>query len=88
MHKMWFQKDEPLAHTARVTIEMLKTVFQNRLISCFGDVPWAPRPPDLTPLDIFLWGYLKKQVYLSIPRNLFELKENVIQEIGKVSPDI
>ena len=24
----------------------------------------APSSPDLSPLDFFLWGYLKEQVYL------------------------
>ena len=30
--------------------------FPNRVISCFGDVPWPPTTPDLSPLDFFLWG--------------------------------
>jgi len=25
--------------------------------------PWPPRSPDLTPMDYFLWGYLKTKVY-------------------------
>ena len=29
----------------------------------YGDVEkWPPRSPDLTPLDFFLWGYLKLQM--------------------------
>ena len=57
MHEMWFQQYEAPAHTARVTIQMLKTVFPNRLISRFGDVPWAPRSTDLIRMDFFLRGY-------------------------------
>lgn len=25
--------------------------------------PWYPRSPDLNPLDLFLWGHLKRLVY-------------------------
>ena len=24
--------------------------------------PWPPRSPDITPLDFFLWGYVKDRV--------------------------
>ncbi|PNF27274.1 hypothetical protein B7P43_G05160, partial [Cryptotermes secundus] len=27
-----------------------------------GPVTWSPRSPDLTPLDYFLWGYVKNSV--------------------------
>ena len=51
---MWFQQDGATAHTAKESIQLLKTLFPSRLISRFGDVAWAPRSPDLTPLDFFL----------------------------------
>ena len=57
MLEMWFQ-----AHTTRVTIEMLKIVFPNRLISRFGDVLWAPRSRDLNPFD-FLGKFKGKRLY-------------------------
>lgn len=28
-----------------------------------GPVFWSPRSPDLTPMDFFLWNYLKNLVY-------------------------
>ena len=28
-----------------------------------GPIAWPPRSPDMTPLDFFLWGYVKDQVY-------------------------
>ena len=33
--------------------------FLNRWIGRDGPICWPPRPPDLTPLDLFLWGYVK-----------------------------
>jgi len=26
---------------------------------------WPPRSPDLTPLDLFLWGHIKALIYTS-----------------------
>ena len=26
---------------------------------------WPPRSPDLTPMDLFLWGYMKALIYTS-----------------------
>ncbi|PNF41812.1 hypothetical protein B7P43_G02048 [Cryptotermes secundus] len=39
---------------------------------------WPPRPPDLTPCDFFLWGYIKDRVYVPpLPRTLVELRERI-----------
>jgi hypothetical protein len=32
-------------------------------ITCMGDEKLPPRSPDLTPLDYYLWGYVKSKVY-------------------------
>ncbi|GFW72145.1 uncharacterized protein TNCV_4790321 [Trichonephila clavipes] len=59
VQELWFQQDGAICHTARATIHLLKDTFRDRLISRFGPVNWPPRSCDLTPLDYFLWGYLK-----------------------------
>jgi len=28
-----------------------------------GTVVWPPRSPDITPLDFYLWGYMRQKVY-------------------------
>ena len=33
--------------------------FDGRVISLKTEVEWAPNSPDLSPLDFFLWGYMK-----------------------------
>jgi len=38
------------------------------LIILRGSHEWSSRLPDLTPLDFFLWGHLKQQVYATRPR--------------------
>ena len=35
---------------------------------------WPPRSLDLIPLEFFLWGYLKQQVYATLPQTLQDFK--------------
>ncbi|GFW83184.1 uncharacterized protein TNCV_3237311 [Trichonephila clavipes] len=62
VQELWFQQDGATCHTARATIDLLKDTFGARVISRFGPVNWPPRSCDLTPLDYFLWGYVKSLV--------------------------
>ncbi|GFW98766.1 uncharacterized protein TNCV_2837271 [Trichonephila clavipes] len=57
VQELWFQQDGATCHTARVTINLLKDTFGDRLISRFGPVNWPPRSCDLRPIDCFLWSY-------------------------------
>ena len=38
-----------------------------------AQIAWPPRSPDLTPLDFFLWGYLKEKVYATTVHSREEL---------------
>ncbi|GFU96462.1 uncharacterized protein TNCV_90351 [Trichonephila clavipes] len=70
VRELWFQQDGATCHTARATIDLLKDTFGDRLISRFGPVNWPPRSCDLTPLDYFLWGYVKSLVYAESHKRL------------------
>ena len=83
----WFQQDGATAHTARASMNLLRENFPQKLISRFGDIPWPPRSPDLTPMD-FLWGYLKERVYNDNPQFLVALKENIRREISSIEPSL
>lgn len=80
----WFQQDGATPHTARATMTLLREQFPRKLISRYGDIVWPPRSPDLTPMDFFLWGYLKAKVYDSNPTNISELKENIVREVNAI----
>jgi hypothetical protein len=43
---------------------------------------FRPRPPDLTPSDVFLWEFLKERDYSNNPRSLEELKHNTEQTVA------
>ena len=81
---MWFQQDGATSHTAHVTNALLKTKFDERVISRNGPVNWPPRSCDLTPLDYFLWGYVKSLVYVNKPTTLQELRANIEREIAAI----
>ncbi|GFV68051.1 uncharacterized protein TNCV_1873331 [Trichonephila clavipes] len=85
---VWFQQDGATCHTARATIDLLKDTFGNRLISRFGPVNWPPRSCDLTPLDYFLWGYVKSLVYADKPQTLDHLEDNIRRVIADIRPQM
>ncbi|GFV66867.1 transposable element Tc3 transposase [Trichonephila clavipes] len=88
VQELWFQKDGATCHTARSTIELLKDTFGDRLISRFGPVNWPPRSCDLTPLDYFLWGYVKSLVYEDKPQTLDHLEDNIRRVIADIRPQM
>ncbi|GFX09765.1 DUF4817 domain-containing protein [Trichonephila clavipes] len=86
--ELWFQQDGATCHTARATIDLLKDTFGDRLISRFGPVNWPPRSCDLTPLDYFLWGYVKSLVYADKPQTLDPLEDNIRRVIANIRPQM
>ncbi|GFU60197.1 uncharacterized protein TNCV_4249011 [Trichonephila clavipes] len=86
--ELWFQQDGATYHTARATIDFLKGTFGDRLISRFGLVNWPPRSCDLTPLDYFLWGYVKSLVYADKPQTLDHLEDNIRRVIADIRPQM
>ncbi|GFW62095.1 DUF4817 domain-containing protein [Trichonephila clavipes] len=88
VQELWFQQDGTTCHTARATIYLLKYTFGDRLISRFGPVNWPPRSCDLTPLDYFLWGYVKSLVYADKPQTLDHLEDNIRRVIADIRPQM
>ncbi|GFT00060.1 histone-lysine N-methyltransferase SETMAR [Trichonephila clavipes] len=84
VQELWFQQDGATCHTARATIDLLKDTFGDRLISRFGPVNLPPRSCDLTPLDYFLWGYVKSLVYADKPQTLDHLEDNTLRVIADI----
>ncbi|GFX50895.1 putative transposable element [Trichonephila clavipes] len=86
VQELWFQQDCATCHTARATIDLLKDTFGDRLFSRFGPGNWPPRSCDLTPLDSFLWGYVKSLVYADKPQTLDHLEDNIRRVIAEIWP--
>ena len=44
---------------------------------------------DLTPLDFFLWGFVKDRVFVqTLPVNVVELRTQITAAIAKVTPEM
>jgi hypothetical protein len=58
---MWLQQDGTLAHFGGTAFLILR--FPDYWIGRGSPVACPVRSPDLTPVDYFLWGYMKSLVY-------------------------
>ncbi|GFU58201.1 putative transposable element [Trichonephila clavipes] len=76
-----------MSHSS-ATIDLLKDTFGDRLISRFGPVNWPPKSCDLTPLDYFLWGYVKSLAYADKPQTFDHLEDNIRRVIVDIRPQM
>jgi len=53
-----------------------------------GPIKWPTTSPDLTPLDFYLWGFLKAKVYHNKPKILEELKQLIRNAVLSVSTTV
>jgi hypothetical protein len=49
---------------------------------------WPLRSPDLTPLDFYLWGYVKDQGYSQRVNTLYELRGPINAAVANVTEDM
>lgn len=83
--EIWLQQDGAPPHYAREVREYLDLMFPGKWIGRRGPIEWPARSPDMTPLDFFLWGYLKSKVFLNRPINIDDLKCRIRTEIRNIS---
>jgi hypothetical protein len=84
LHKLLsivFQQDGAPPHFSVDIRQYLDNQFPGRWIRRGGSIRWAPYSRDLTPLDFFLWGYVKDKVYKSAIKDMNELKMQIENEI-------
>ena len=79
-----FQQDDTTCHTAKATLDVLRPVFEDRIISRRADVVWPPRSGDLTPLDYYLWGAVKDKYYADKSETVDALKVNIREDISEI----
>lgn len=82
---LWYQHDGAPCHSARIINEYLDTLFNERWIGRYSANPWPARSPDLTPMDYFLWGYLKNMVYSERPfQNIDDLERIITEKMHQI----
>ena len=81
---IWFQQDGATCHTFEATLNVLRPVSEDRIISHRADVLWPPRSCDLTALDYYLWGAVKDKCYADNSETINALKDNIREAIGEI----
>ena len=75
-----------------VTRDFLNQSLPNKWIGRASDedaalIHWPPRSPDLTPLDFYLWGFIKTNVYTyPMPKDLIQLRQRIKSVIEEITP--
>ena len=81
---IWFEQDGFTCHTAEATLDVLRPVFEDRIISRRPDVVWPPRSYDLIQLGYYLYGAVKDKSYADKPDTIDALKDNIREAIGEI----
>lgn len=78
------QHDGAPSHYSSGVRNYLNSEYGDRWIGRGGPIPWPPRSPDLTPLDFYLWGEIKRRVYVEEARSYEDLRNKIITAFSEV----
>lgn len=80
-----FQLDGAPPHYALHVRQWLDQRYPDKWIGRRGALEWPARSPDLTPLDFFLWGYLKTMVYKTPPQDIQDLRHRITDTCRQIN---
>ncbi|GBN12788.1 hypothetical protein AVEN_175699-1 [Araneus ventricosus] len=83
-----FQQDGAPQHYGNIVREFLDTTFPQWWIGRGAVMAWPQRSPDITPLDFYLWGYVKQHEYSERINDINHLKQRITDVIHSVTPDV
>ena len=69
-------------------IWFLDATFPNRRIGRDVSTPWPPQSPDTTPLDFFLWEYVKDKVFSTPVPDITNLKARITDGFATITEDM
>lgn len=88
LRKVWFQHDGAPPHFSTSAKRWLDRHFSGQWIGRGGAMFWPPRSPDLSPLDFFLWGYVKDQVFATEPIDINDMKNRITSACASIRPEV
>ncbi|KFM71819.1 hypothetical protein X975_22357, partial [Stegodyphus mimosarum] len=86
--RVFSQKDGAPPHWGTIVHTSLNDHFIGRWIGREGRIPWPPRSPDITPLDFFILGFVKNNVYRRSVPNIDDLKARITTAVASVDADM
>jgi hypothetical protein len=66
--------------------DYLNNNFRNTWIGRTAQKHWAPHSPDLTPLDFFIWGFIKPNVYKTKVPDFYDLRQYIYEAAQALTP--
>lgn len=84
LNNLHYQHDGAPPHYSSAVRNYLNSEYGDRWIGRGGPIPWPPRSPDLTPLDFYLWGEIKRRVYVEEARSYEDLRNKIITAFSEV----
>lgn len=85
---MWLQLDGAPSHFHTNVRQHITENFPARWIGRLGPVAWPPRSPDLTPMDYFLWGFVKYDVYGTEATTKENMMERIRESFRRITPEM
>lgn len=73
-----------MLHFTVKRVDLLKTKFNDSIISRNGPVNWPPRSCDITLSDHFLWEYVESVVYSNKSSTVEALNRNIVRAVGEM----
>ena len=58
------------------------------LLKAVGPTAWPPSSPDLTPVDLFAWGFIKDVVYRRKVRDLADLRQRIVEAVELITTHV
>ncbi|PNF39386.1 hypothetical protein B7P43_G13583 [Cryptotermes secundus] len=83
-----FQQDGASPHWGLDVPRPLNATIQDRWTGRGGPIRWPPHSPDLTPLDFFLWVYVKDRVFVTPVNDFPDLRARILETIATVPMDM
>jgi len=66
----------------------LDATFPNKWTGRDGPTPWPPPSPEITPVDFFIWGYVKDKAFLTPVPDITNLKARKTDAFATITEDI
>ncbi|GBM82758.1 hypothetical protein AVEN_272315-1 [Araneus ventricosus] len=88
LRNVWFHHDGAPEHKTSSVKQYLVEEFWEQIIGYASFQEWPPYSPDLTPMDFFLWRYLKQQAYATPPPTLQGLQRRITDVCAYVTPSM
>jgi len=83
-----FQQDGASPHWVSDVRRCLDATFLNGWTGRDGPTPWPPRSPDITPIDFFLWGYVKDKVFSTPVPDITNLTARITDAFATITEDM